>query len=261
MMQTLLTAAALLVAIVRPLRGADEAKRPDWQLSDNLIPNGGFEIGSKYPESWQPVDGLSTFWTAQGRGGGKCVMIDTDVLLDQWRRRQEEIAARPNSPPPQKSPTRPPKYDTVAANDGVHYKCLAKIPYREGAVYLLSVDCRAEVDKKETAAPFVWCRGYIIHRGRERRIGEGHLYLHETGPDWKTHYMLIHPGEWKSTLNARPIKPDYFKVILYAYWPPGRYWFDNVSLVEVDEARLPHEIKQKAAQPQRPPQPPAKSKE
>ncbi|HOX39777.1 MAG TPA: hypothetical protein PL033_17480 [Candidatus Brocadiia bacterium] len=238
----------------------DRDKRPDWQLSGNLIPNGEFEKGDRQPDNWQGLDGLSTFWIPEGRDGGRCVMIDTDVLLTQWQERQKEIERDPDSKASARLPTKPPKYDTVAGNDGVHYKSLAHVTYREGAVYLLSVDCRTSAQKNATFTPFMWCRGYLTHRGRERRIGEAQLYLHDAGPEWKTHCMLMHPSKWKSTINDKPAQPEYFKVVLYAYWPPGKYWFDNVSLVEVDETRLPPELKKMTAQPQRPPEPPGKSR-
>lgn len=36
---------------------------------ENLLPNGSFDKGEPYPESWERADGLTSFWlTEKGRG-------------------------------------------------------------------------------------------------------------------------------------------------------------------------------------------------
>ena len=47
---------------------------------------------------------------------------------------------------------------------------------------------------------------------------------------WRRYARLFHPWRSKSTLGGKPLRPQYLQVQLYAYWPPGTYYFDNVRL-------------------------------
>ena len=106
-----------------------------WLERRNLCANGGFEVGDLSPARWERVDGLCTFWVDSPDGDGKCIMIDTDVNLDQyerWLRRFKKGA--PASKAPTKTPTVPPKYDTVGGITGAHLYS-DPIPIRQGVAY------------------------------------------------------------------------------------------------------------------------------
>ena len=109
-------------------------------LSDNLLANGSFEVGRYWPAGWQPTDGLTLFWEAGGTDGERCMRVYTDVLEAQWKLRFEEVRTAidaagkraggnpqslptdPIPPAPERIPTTPPYYDTVAGIHGVHYR-------------------------------------------------------------------------------------------------------------------------------------------
>lgn len=203
----------------------------------NLVVNGDFERGSGHgPSGWQHPDGLTSFWVKAPRGSGRAIKINTDVLASQFRARREEMAkaleegSKP-PPAPERKPTRPPKYDTVAGNDGVHFVS-DRITVEPSKFYKLQVDVR--VDGK--ASPKVWIKAYarISSRGgvRERVVWEKSLNCNGANRDWAT-YTMVFPRKTRV-----PERVEFVRVQLYPYWPPATYWFDNVRLVEIDPSEV-----------------------
>ena len=275
-------AAALLVAAVFFLAPAapcgDPVPRPDAKAGSgkaapagdpaipgaakrkNLIANGDFEAGGRDgPAGWQRPDGLTSFWAPAPGRKGKCIKIDTDVLVDQFRKREDEMdaarkAGRAPPPPPRKLPTRPPRYDTVAGNDGVHFGS-DPIPFDPKKKYLLEVAVRAD----GPGSPKVWAKGFgIVGEGTEaaeRELWKKGLDCNGAGPEWKT-FRMVFPR----TTAISP-KVTRLRLYLYPYWPPATYWFDDVRLVEIteEEAKAFAEEKgllEKGERPARPDDPP-----
>ena len=128
------------------LEGAPEKQERDifadvsWRDRPNLVPNGGFEKGKVTPESWERLDGLTTFWSESDFG--KCLMMDTNVLLSQyeeWRKAFDLGASAAKAP--KKLPPRPPYYDTVGGTCGAHLYS-DYIPIKQGPAYRFDVDYR-----------------------------------------------------------------------------------------------------------------------
>ncbi len=200
----------------------------------NLIENGDFERGGRRgPAGWQLPDGLTSFWVNAPGRKGKCIKINTDVLVSQFRAREDEMeaaekAGRKPPPPPRRLPTRPPKYDTVAGLDGVHFGC-HPISIQPGKYFLLEADVRVE----GTASPKIWVKGYGTVKSRnltrERVLWKKSLNCEGASSEWKT-FRMVFPRN-----TAIPEKVSKLRLYLYPFWPPAVYYFDNVRLVEITE--------------------------
>lgn len=193
----------------------------------DLVPNGAFEQGKDgKPDAWQAPDDLCTFWVRAPQGKGKCIKIDTDVLRVEFLARQKEMERTPVPPAAPKSPTKEPKYDTVAGVEGVRYMS-DWIEIAPGRSYRLDVDCRVDGGAK---TPKVFVKGYFEDPRRPpelRRRVKYEKYLNCAADEkWRTFSMTCAP-------TARTPDVKWVRVIIFAYWPPGTYYFDNVRLAPV----------------------------
>jgi len=235
-----------------------------WQqkaLSPNLIKNHSFEQGRYWPFDWDPTDGLGIFWVPGGSDGKRCVKLYTDVLDEQWVKWNdkvlkivEEASKRTGGQPqklpknpvpdaPHRAPTAPPYYDTVAGLHGIHYRS-GMVKVAPGAIYRVSVDARADTHGE----PKVFTKGFFRWRGLMRNAGRAPMTLYGCGKQWKRFARVFTPADWKSTLNDKPVSPEFLQVQLYAYWPVGNYYFDNVRLEIVGYKKL-EPARKKARQP------------
>ena len=225
----------------------------------NLIPNGDFEKGTDSPEGWQQVDGLTTFWEKDPDGKrGKVIRIDTDVLQSQGYDWWVKIArgAKPKDAP-KKLPTKEPKYDTLAGNDGVWYWS-DFIPIEKGKSYWLTLDVKGKPDV------MAWLVGYEKKEstsfGAEAGAFQEHLKIKKTGKplDRKRNFEgFLNKYIFRAQINARyakplengwrrwtrdelPIRPTkrtpkvrFARILILPYWPPGVSYIDNVRLTEI----------------------------
>ncbi len=229
-------------------------------ISKNLIPNHSFERGRWWPSSWEPVDRLGTFWVKGGTDGKKCMKFNTNLLESQWLpyhsriiQRIRKLQARtgggaqkqkknPLPAPPDPKPTSPPYYDTVAGLHGIHYKG-PFIPVQPGAIYRITVD--AKVSQKGGAKVFVKGfvdRPYKTRRGLmviKRNAYRAPMNLDGLSQNWKRFSRVFHPARSQSTIDDQPVQPEWLRVQLYSYWPPGTYWWDNVKLEIIGYEKLP----------------------
>lgn len=192
----------------------------------NLVPNGDFEGGKEgIPASWQRPDGLTSFWVDAPGRKGKCIKLDSDVLQAEYLRRREEMKQENPPPAKPKSPTREPKYDTVAGGEGVGYYT-DYIPADPKKSYRLTVSFRGE----GALEPMVFVKGYFEDARRpepyRRRAGYEKYLKCPGGKEWKTFSMVFQPRHEKLEIR-------WIRVELYAYWPPGTYYFDDVRVEEV----------------------------
>jgi len=236
-------------------------------LSGNLLANGSFESGRYWPSSWQATDGLTTFWIAGGSNGKRCLRIYTDVLDAQWKAREDEVRAAvaaateraggdpqklpktPLPPAPERVPTSPPYYNTVAGLHGVHYRC-EYVKVQPRAIYRFAIDARAEAEGE----PKVFVKGFYDHKlktadGYEtvrRDAYHSHMILDPCDRQWRRYARELHPWLSKSTLGGKPLKPEWLQVQIYAFWKPGDYYFDNVRLdvVGMEKPEPPKDSKQ-----------------
>ena len=228
----------------------------------NLIRNGGFEKPASdgaHPAHWQAIDGLVYFWPkADDAGRGRIMRINTDVKQAQAYRWwvQRFVHDKPLSAAPRRAPTQPPRYDTVAGLEGGFYWS-HYIPVEPGGAYRVYVDAKGPTSK-------VFIAGYEkkqpIYFGdeqpavRERfRKARGESMLNESGRKKPEHlrytYTTWFPvggsDQWRTYTHREPRHPNdnpvtedvrYIRIMLYPYWPPGEYFYDNVRVVRVDAA-------------------------
>lgn len=246
----------------KPAEPKQEKKEPAAKEPKNLVPNGDFEVGDITPKGWQTIDGLSTFWVKdEDPKHGKVLKFDTDILQSQGYDWWIKIAkgASPKDAP-KKLPTTEPKYDTLAGNDGVWFWS-DFIPIKKGKAYWLTVDA-----KGPGGGMLAWLVGYpektstefgadngafqevkkekitgkSAERGRnfepfiKKYVWKGQLSsIAGTSPDkWQTFSRRQQP--FRPTANTPSVR--FVRVMLYAYWPPGVYYADNVKLTEYQDS-------------------------
>jgi hypothetical protein len=200
-----------------------DARRPT--VGPELVKNGGFETGDKTPDGWQRIDGLTTFW-ADGGAGGKCLKVNTDVYHDQWVEWQKKYKAGATAAEaPQVNPTSGAKYDTVAGIYGVAYDS-APIPVQPGKAYKVSISYKGVSD--DFFFPKLFIRGWGDVKGEKRVLYDAYLALRckTAGRQWESNVRIVEiPTDTQS-------KIEYVVLKVYAYWPPGTFYFDNVSMKE-----------------------------
>jgi len=239
-----------------------------FAMGPELVPNGGFEKGKDgAPLYWTPPDNLTIFWERGGRPG-RCIHCDTDVYRSEW----EKNKANPGSVKT-KTITSGRKYNTVGGSVGVAVYSWP-IPVESAAWYLVRYDV-----KGPGGEPFLYMKGYVkVDEAEARRHGSV-LYFHPKpgGPA----FTLVAKGGVGE--GRRPLRPgDYLQVFrrrfvtrfdpkaknkwhrvagvvhlkkrygvecvlleLYAYWPPGDYYFDNVSMRRISEAEAQRFLKER----------------
>ena len=233
----------------RPKEADPEAAARAKVKPQNLVTNGDFEkiAGDPktglQPKGWDRIDGLTSFIDKLDDAHGRVLHLDTDVYESEAKRWQERLSAgAPLSEAPKKTPTRGPKYDTVGGNYGVHLHS-DPIPVAPGKTYRVEIDYRCKTG--DFFFPKLFMRGYAEvespppqssgdRAGQERVVYDGYLALRsmEKTGEWKHNARLLtipKPEE----LGGRQVK--YLRLMLFAYWPPGDYYFDNVGLYEVLE--------------------------
>jgi hypothetical protein len=207
------------------------------------------------------------------------VRATIDAVVESGRDPQE-LATNPLPPTPQPLPTHPPYYSTVGGIHGVHYRS-EYLQCKPGAIYRFSVDCRnggkvtagkkdgAEVPRNEggalpaggTGEPRVFIKGFFDHKMKtakgvetvRRNSYRAPMILDPCSEKWRRYARLLHPTRSTSTLDKQRLDTEYLQVQLYAYWPVGNYYFDNVRLeivgmgdVKPPEPRQPIEAEQPA---------------
>ncbi len=197
--------------------------------ADNIVKNGSFEEKDKenprQPAHWQRLDGLCTFWVKDPLRKGRCLKIDTDVYKEEYLARQKELKQKPVPPARPKTPTSGSKYTTIAGVDGVPFYS-DWITVKPGQFYRLTVESKTGKGKK---TPKVFIKGYFLDPRRpkhyQRRVMyKKYLDCPATQSKWAKHETVFCP-----TVDSE--KVQWMRIMIYGYWPPGVYYFDNVQLV------------------------------
>jgi hypothetical protein len=225
---------ALARGLTASLTGAaprePDQSSPEVRSGTNLLPNGDFEQGDASPLHWQKVNGLTTFWQLDPGPRKRCIRMDTDVYEREVLDWQKKLAAGADvGKAPRKTPTTGPKYDTIGGTYGVPLFS-DFIEVKPGAEYRLSVDVKAGWGGM--FFPKVFVKGYGAEAKDEfgqqsRELYSTYLALRTqtAGRDWEHFSRVFHPT--KATPGVKKMR-----VMLYAYWPPGEYYFDNVRISE-----------------------------
>ncbi len=229
--------------------GPEDMRAP--AVKRGLLRNGSFEEGVWWPAHWDPMDKLGTLWVSGGTDGEKCLRVDTNLIESQWLEWNEKVLALakqaavegkgdpqslkadPIPAPPARLPTRPPFYNTVGGNHGIHYRS-AFFPIEPGAIYRFSIDARTECG----GTPMVFIKGFVdrlteTDKGPEvlkRNAFRADMRLHHCKREWQRYVRIIRPARSTSTEADRPLGIQWLQVQIYAYWPAGVYEFDNARL-------------------------------
>ncbi|MFH0962593.1 MAG: hypothetical protein V2A58_01130 [Planctomycetota bacterium] len=195
-------------------------------VGENLVLNGDFEAGpaNAGPDHWQRIDNLTTFAKNEGKSG-RGLVIDSDVLLSQWKDWRSALDAGTNlADAPAKVPTKEPKYDTVAGTYGVPYLS-DYISVEPGKTYELSFDMKGRwIDGTTVFVAKVFVKGYGDVAGEQREIYRTYKACRTKtqGREYEFFRRTFTPA-----LEVRSLR-----VQIYAYWPPDVYHFDNISIRE-----------------------------
>ena len=245
-------AAKALLKKVRALKERQGAQRR--RTRGNLVLNGNFAVGQGgAPVGWTRPDNLTVFWV-DGGVSGKCIHMDTDVYRSEW----EEHRKHPDVPM-KKTPTSGTRYDTVGGTVGVAIYCYP-IRVEPGAYYRVRYDVRGRGE------PFLYIKGYwkaaaehlkdmgekIFFKpvpggpsfslvaygtsGEEKRYPQAGDFIQSFRRRVVARFPKGETGwrRFETVLQLPPDRPIQVVLLeLYAYWPPGDYWFDNVVMEEV----------------------------
>ncbi len=194
----------------------------------SILANGDFEQADPAqagkPAHWELPDGLAVQWTdAPEIPGtpphGKAIRMDTSLTekaavasdakagLTQW------VFPKPAD-------------NAIAETYGLSLYSEA-MPVVQGRTYRVTFDYLAE---KGTAGK-LWFRAYADVDGQKKRVYEGTVDCSGTG-QWKQFTGMFHPTKYRANVAE-------FKIMLFAYYPPGVAWFDNVKVEAVDDQTNP----------------------
>ncbi len=170
------------------------------------------------PAGWDRVDGLGVQWTTTPDSShGRAIRMDTrlseQAMQAQWIK--TGLTNIWNIPKPEKNP--------IAETYGLSLYS-APMPVKPGQAYRITFDF-----KGPSGGAKVWVRGYGMFAGEKRRRWETYVACHAKGDGWTTCSQIFHPTKFRPDVSE-------MKVMLFAYYPPGVYWFDNVRLEPVPEA-------------------------
>ena len=186
--------------------------------STNLVVNGSFEAADpadpRRPLGGALPDGRGVRWEPGG-AGGRASWMDTSISEVEMVRRWRETGLTNTWNIPK------PADNAIADTYGLSYYS-EPFPVVSGQVYRVRCDIRGKGGVK------VWVRGYGHYRGRWTRRYEAVLNAQGSADGW-THNTL--------EFNPTRRRPDVteMRVMLYAYYPPARYGFDNVVVEPVVE--------------------------
>jgi len=188
------------------------------RAGQNLVANGDFERADPgragAPFGWELPDGLGVQWTNAPSGSGRAIRLDTRVpeqaMNASWARAGlTNDWFIPNA-----------AGNAIAETYGLSYY---SIPFAvsSGVTYRVSVDVWGAGGVK------VWARGYGMFRGKLTRRYENILVCDGNNHAWKTCTMTFQPTRHRPEVTE-------MRIMLYAYYPPRVYWFDNVRVEAVE---------------------------
>jgi hypothetical protein len=189
--------------------------------AEEFLANGGFEktdaTDPARPAGWDRVDGLGIQWVqSPGDSHGRAIRMDTHFseqeMQAQWIK--TGLTNIWNIPKPGKN--------AIAETYGLSLYSAA-MPVKPGQAYRITFDF-----KGHSGGAKVWVRGYGMVQGEKRRRWETYVDCHAKDDGWTTCSQVFHPTK------ARPDVSE-IKVMLFSYYPPGVYWFDNVRIETVTE--------------------------
>jgi len=186
-----------------------------------LLPNGDFEMSDAKaptnPSGWFQPDGLGVQWTNDPAAAthGKCIRINTAIsekaMVERWQ--QTGLTNFWDIPKPGSG--------AIAETYGLSYYSAA-IPIKSNQTYRITFDYKGGGGGK------VWIRCYGFYEGEMRRRYEKVVICNGRGTEWVTQSAIFHPPRNRPEVSE-------MKIMLYAYYPPGLYWFDNIHIEPITQ--------------------------
>lgn len=182
--------------------------------AEPLVLNGDLEksdpADATQPLGWDKTDGLGVQWTTGPDGSGKAIRMDTALteqqMVAQWTKvgMTQWIFPKPAG-------------NAIAETYGLSLYSQA-MPVEAGRTY------RVTVRYKGSGGAKVWVRGYGEKGGKERRLYESMGACPAAVNAW---------GEFTQDFSPTKHTPGVttMKVMLFAYYPAGVSWFDDVRIV------------------------------
>lgn len=186
----------------------------------NLVSNGVFELSdparSGAPLGWDRPDGVGVQWTHAPDGQGYAIRMDT---------RLSEIAMNANWA--QAGLTNDwfiphAAGNAIAETYGLSYYS-APFAVVSGVTYRVTCDVRGPAGAK------IWVRGYGQFHGKLARRYESVLVCYGHGDAWRTCTQEFNPTKHRPDVTE-------LRVMLFAYYPAGLYWFRNVRVETVEDS-------------------------
>ncbi len=218
------TAGTVAAALAAGLALAAAAAAP----AANLVVNGGFEQADPAapgrPLGWDLPDGLGVQWAPvpagmDGAARGRAIRMDTRVseraMEARWREKGLDTWHIPDA-----------AGNAIADTYGLSFYS-APFPVSSGTTYRVRFRLRKE---RGGEGAKVWVRGYGELRGALRRLYETVVFCRGEGGKWLSFEQEFSPTKHRPAVTE-------MRVMLYAYYPPGVYWFDEVAVEPVPPAR------------------------
>jgi len=191
-------------------------------LAASLLANGDFSQADpkdpRKPLHWDLPDGLGVQWTE------KAIRLDTSIselrMNEQWTK-----LGMTNTWFITKAAG-----NAVAETYGLSFYS-DTMPVQSGQAYQVSFDF-----KGAGGGGKLWVRCYGEGRGEKRRLYEKVVFCEKKGEGW------VHYGEVFFPTKFRPAVTE-MRVMLYAYYPAGIYWFDNITIEPISTADYDREKK------------------
>ena len=184
-----------------------------------MLLNGGFEQAdpkdARRPLGWDLPDGFGVQWTQSG--SGKAIRMDTQIselqMNEQWTKfGLTNTWFIPN-----------PAGTAIAETYGLSFYSAA-IPVKTGQAYRVSFDY-----KGAPGGGKLWVRGFGQQAGEQRRLYEKIVFCEKPGTGWVHYREVFCPTKYRPAVTK-------LRVMLYAYYPAGIYWFDNIVIEPISDA-------------------------
>ena len=216
----------LFFSFLNIIQAQNHYKKERWlTFLLSIVPNGEFEKKNPYffgPSGWDMPDGLGVKWQKAPIGEkrikrGKAISLNTAISEIAMNQQWKKLGIKKwQFPSPKKNP--------IAATYGLSFYS-SYIPIKKYQAYCVFFDFKSP---KKCSGGKLWIRGYGTFRGEKRRLYETIVNCHAENSNWKEFYQVFHPTKYTSNVTE-------IRVMLYAYWPAGTYWFDNVRIIPIDK--------------------------
>ena len=206
------------------LRAADAPNAPvPAAAAGPIVKNGGFEVvdpaDKEKPQFWERLDGLGVQWTNapaddKGRAAGKAIRMNTAISEKDFVANCKKVGLEKWVFPDAAA-------SAIAETYGLSYYSDA-MPVVKGQKYKVTALYRGPGGGAK-----IWVRAYGMFQGEMRRRYEAQFTCTGNPNTWTENSMEFTPSKMRDVSEM--------KVMLFAYYPPGVYWFDNVKIEPVGE--------------------------